>query len=333
MRSMWWIAATVLVIGCSKDPEGQGDDTGDPIDTDTEDTDTEDTDTGEPPQPATYEPDEAIVFDMNPIPWVPLEYTEPVYNTTIGGFDISITVGANVSGKTDVSLTVDSHLDRESDGDYVWYFTGLKDGGKLNSEVHVNFPMVFNFEGIQFDVSELVLDNTIPQANELDWVFPQHIFDTLNLSGDGEITTHVGTVDTWEWTSGKIDPASWLPYITFDVTAAIELTSTFRTTKYEIRDITSDANIATQTKAVDRGNVDTYVGELGAEAAQIRFDGKAEGELKNSLQVDLNLKITLEAQGAQTSFDFPFDIDLADEAHWKIQFDEERITHPKDTTP
>jgi len=60
----------------------------------------------------------------------------PLYDGSIDSIHITLTIGANVTGETDVTIAVTSNLEEEEtlSGDWEQYFTGIADGGLLEGE-------------------------------------------------------------------------------------------------------------------------------------------------------------------------------------------------------
>lgn len=333
MRSTWWVLATLLVVGCSKDPDGVGDDTGDTEDTDdtaTDTTDTTDSETDEP-EPAVFSPHEGVLFELaQPVEWTPLEVSEPLYTGSIGGYPVTFTVGAQVTGRTDVEMAVDSHLEQETDDDWVQYFTGLKDGGKLDAVMEIEFPLILTFDGLAIDIGPL-LQGAV-DLPELEKVLPTHIFDTLALSGDSEATTYVASAFAYDWESGTFDPGTLFPWTEISLDFDINYSTVFNASTYDLYPRSNTTKIASQLKAADRLEVNEHVGAAGEEPTQVRFDSIAKGELRNDLSIDATIELHMWYTGgpfAGTDVTLPFTTTLAlgDQGKWGLTFGKEAVNH------
>ncbi len=319
-------------VDCELEPDNltDVDDTDDPADTNTP-VDTEDPE----PDPVFYESDAITLKTRNPVAWSPLSYSQQVIDTSIGGSDVKVTLGATVAGSTKVEVSVDSHLDEVERGEWEQHFTGLKDGGKIDATMSLTFPITIKVGSTTMDVSGLL---NMPSFNQ---VVPTHVFETLALTQDGQSTSFSSSAYTYTWSSGERDPEDYigdpgyyLPF--FDLTLDVEIIygAEFTMKYYELLEDGSSASIERQHLGADRQEVTFYVGDVGEENETVAFEGTGAGSLKNTLTVRPTMYITMWYGWCQawceTTFPVTRDWDIGDAGAWELKLDKDPIIHTQE---
>ena len=335
----WMLTGTMLglgLMGCADDPDcdPEVEDCLAPVTLDTGEVPSSEVPTEQQtdPDPVFYDGPEVTFTPANPVAWDPLSTTFTLFeDDDFFGYDVLVTAGATLTGTTDLSLTVGSHLDEPTRGAWEQQYSSVKDGGFLDTELELAFPMNVSVDGLSVDISDLIGNAAnLPEYHE---VFPRQEFDTLLLVGDDDALTYDANTFNWTWSPPKIETQFNETDVEIEITLNLDLdyTTTLHAVSYDVQHPNTFAPIGSQLQADQTTDITELAGGPGQEPDPLTFRGMATAEVQNDFVASGTITVHVKVGSFTVQINaFELDFPLADPAHWKLELGPETVRHEQE---